>query len=75
MNSSRKCEFRLIYTGDGINDYCSALILNENDYFCPRLEFNLANKLLNNQELVKVIKARVVYWKNAEDLCEKLELS
>ncbi|KAG8376108.1 hypothetical protein BUALT_Bualt09G0029100 [Buddleja alternifolia] len=56
---------RIIYIGDGKNDLCPTLKLDEGDCVMPRMNFPLWNSISKNSELVK---AKVYEWGNGEDL-------
>ncbi|CAA3022243.1 inorganic pyrophosphatase 3-like [Olea europaea subsp. europaea] len=56
---------RLIYVGDGRNDFCPTLKLDAGDFVMPRMNFPLFDRILNNRALVK---AKVHEWSNWEEL-------
>lgn len=56
---------RLIYVGDGRNDFCPTLKLDAGDFVMPRMNFPLFDRILNNPALVK---AKVHEWSNWEEL-------
>lgn len=64
----------LIFIGDGRNDYCGGLCLNEKHHFCVRKNFNLAKLLAKKEHLVKNIKAEILYWDSAQDIIDNLTL-
>lgn len=65
----------LIYVGDGVNDYCPALILTETDLFCVRKGYALENILNKNENSVKNnIKTSPAYWHDGEDLIEFVKI-
>ncbi|KAH6818290.1 Pyridoxal phosphate phosphatase-related protein [Perilla frutescens var. frutescens] len=60
---------RLIYIGDGMNDFCPTLKLASGDYVLPRKDFPLLGRILKNTQLVK---AKVCEWNDSEDLARIL---
>ncbi|KAL2501378.1 Inorganic pyrophosphatase 3 [Forsythia ovata] len=60
---------RLIYVGDGRNDFCPTLKLDAQDFVMPRMNFPLFDRILNNPMLVK---AKVHEWSNGEELARIL---
>lgn len=60
---------RLIYIGDGMNDFCPTLKLVAADCVMPRKNFPLWGHLSNNLELVK---AKVCEWSDGEELAKIL---
>lgn len=60
---------RLIYIGDGNNDFCPTLKLVEGDSVMPRKNFPLWGRILNNPQLVK---AKLYEWNSGEDLARTL---
>lgn len=63
---------QVIYFGDGSNDLCPGLILTETDYFFVRKDMRLAEMLLEPVNLER-IKSKVRYWRNAEEILQKIE--
>ncbi|KAF9192320.1 hypothetical protein BGZ50_008684 [Haplosporangium sp. Z 11] len=71
---------RMIYVGDGQNDYCPALRMENKDekdiYFVRRgrsLEAYLTNK--NKIGVMEALKARIVYWNAASDVLQELQIA
>lgn len=69
----------VVYIGDGQNDFCPALKLNENDFLFPRSGFNL-ERLINNppSDLLyegKRVKGKVHSWVSALEIKEVLQSS
>ncbi|KAI3443662.1 hypothetical protein Pfo_000327 [Paulownia fortunei] len=60
---------RLIYIGDGMNDFCPTLKLVAGDTVMPRKNFPLSGRILKNSQLVK---AKVYEWSEGEDLARIL---
>ncbi|XP_073156952.1 thiamine phosphate phosphatase-like protein [Henckelia pumila] len=60
---------RLIYIGDGMNDFCPTLKLVAADFVMPRKNFPLWSHISNNLELVK---AKVCEWSDGEELAKIL---
>ncbi|GER51407.1 pyridoxal phosphate phosphatase-related protein [Striga asiatica] len=60
---------RIIYIGDGMNDFCPTLKLVKRDYVLPRKNFPLWGRIAKNSELVK---AKVFDWGSGEDLAKIL---
>ncbi|KAL8040331.1 hypothetical protein ABFX02_10G090500 [Erythranthe guttata] len=56
---------RLIYVGDGMNDFCPTLKLVERDCVMPRKNFPLWNRIMKNPQLVR---AKIHEWGKGEDL-------
>ncbi|KAJ7963185.1 Inorganic pyrophosphatase [Quillaja saponaria] len=56
---------RIIYLGDGSNDYCPSLKLKESDYVMPRKNFTLFKLISENPSLVK---AEIHGWSDGEEL-------
>ncbi len=63
----------LLFVGDGRNDYCGGLSLNKNNHFCVRKNFNLSKLLSKKENMVKSIRADIVYWDSAHDIIENLK--
>lgn len=60
---------RIIYIGDGRNDFCPSLKLRESDYLMPRKNFPLWNRIC---EIAMLIKAEVHEWSSAEEFKSNL---
>ena len=58
-------EKRIIYVGDGINDYCPSLKLKETDYVMPRTHYSLWDEINKNPSL---LKASILEWEDGEQL-------
>ncbi|OMO66291.1 HAD-superfamily hydrolase, subfamily IB, PSPase-like protein [Corchorus olitorius] len=54
----------IIYLGDGIGDYCSAVKLGDEDYLMPRKNFPVWDLICQNRSL---IKAEINEWSNGEE--------
>ncbi|XP_050388763.2 pyridoxal phosphate phosphatase PHOSPHO2 [Patella vulgata] len=66
----------VVYVGDGSNDLCPGLKLENQDFLCPRKGFSLwkkLNKKKNVQPEIKTMKAGVVDWDNGRDIKKLLE--
>ncbi|CAF0844745.1 unnamed protein product [Brachionus calyciflorus] len=64
----------VIYAGDGRNDFCPGLELEQNDYYFVRKGYNL-DRYLENREYLAQIKANVKYWNDANDILSQLNLN
>lgn len=64
---------RIAYIGDGRNDFCPLLKLNEKDLAFPRSGFTL-EKLINDRKNNSAynLKAKVTPWTDAADISKKL---
>lgn len=60
---------KIIYLGDGGNDFCPSLKLVAGDCVMPRKNFPLWTRIQNNSELMK---ARVYEWNDGEELARVL---
>ncbi|KAL3825250.1 hypothetical protein ACJIZ3_021279 [Penstemon smallii] len=60
---------KLIYVGDGRNDFCPTLKLGAGDCVLPRKDFPLHDRILKNSQLVK---AKVYVWGDGEELARIL---
>lgn len=60
---------RLIYLGDGNNDFCPALKLAASDYVMPKKDFPLSERIMKNPQ---VVKAEVCLWNDSKDLARIL---
>lgn len=63
----------VIYVGDGRNDYCPGLLLDESDLYFPRRGFNLS-KVLANKENYDRIRAKIKFWSSADEIVQELKL-
>jgi len=61
---------RLVYVGDGSNDFCPALKLKQGDIVCPRIGYKLA-KCLDESDKVK---ASVCPWAKGSEISKFLKL-
>lgn len=62
---------RIIYIGDGANDYCPIRALGRNDIVMARKGFELENLIVEKPE---VIKAQVLFWNSHDEFLQKLKL-
>jgi len=59
---------KILYVGDGINDYCPAKILKKTDYLYFRKGYGL-NKLIDSHEKYKnKLVCNINYWENGHDV-------
>lgn len=65
---------KIIYVGDGRNDFCPALDLRENDFYFVRRGFNLEKYLEDETQLAK-IKARIKFWTNGFEILNQIKSS
>lgn len=71
---------QVIYCGDGVNDFCPILRLNENDLACVRNNYkclDLVTKAKEGQSFEKsgqphIVKAEVLVWESGLDILNKL---
>lgn len=63
---------KIIFAGDGENDYCPATLLKENDVLFPRKDFPLSNKLYN-KGYIKNLKCSHVVWEDGFLIIETLK--
>lgn len=63
---------RVFYSGDGWNDVCPALKLNQHDYVFPRKEYKLWKKIKNSNDKLG-INAEIVEWEGAETIQRVVE--
>lgn len=70
-NSDKK----LVYVGDGRNDYCPGLYLNKNDFYYVRSNHSLEKLLRKDPSLAEKLAVNVSYWKSAQDILENLNSS
>ena len=68
-NRRRKAK-RVIFVGDGANDFCPALTLGRNDIILVRKGFSLEKLILNAKEK---INAKVVFWEKHDELLNILK--
>ena len=59
---------KILYIGDGGNDFCPAMTLSENDIVMPRKDFKLDMKLQFNK-----CKAEVKTWNSGQDILAFLQ--
>lgn len=64
----------IVYVGDGTNDYCPGLYLNENDSYFIRNNHSLSKLFSRNKELCDKLKTTVNYWNDAQDIIINLNL-
>jgi len=58
---------KIIYVGDGENDYCPAKLLGESDVLFARKAFNL-NELLEDHGHKENLVCKINYWENGHDI-------
>jgi pyridoxal phosphate phosphatase PHOSPHO2 len=63
---------KVIFIGDGSNDFCFSKHLNENDILFPRKNFSLYNILYNDNKKNK-IKAEIHPWENGIQIVDVLK--
>ena len=63
---------KLLYLGDGSNDYCPATIFSEKDYLFPREGFPLYNKLYK-KNFINQLRCNVSPWKSGHCVIEVLK--
>lgn len=62
---------RLVFVGDGPNDYCASLVLRENDVLFPRKNYPLYN-MLYNQGLIKTLKCDIIPWADGKVILDTI---
>jgi len=60
---------RILYFGDGHNDYCPAMTLSENDLVFPRMEFELEELLVDETNC----KAKIMPWNTGFNVLSYLQ--
>ncbi len=63
---------KIIYAGDGDNDYCVATILREGDILFPRANFPL-NRKLHQKGFVKNLKSEIYVWDDGYRIIEEIQ--
>lgn len=71
---------KIVYVGDGSNDFCPILRLNETDLACVREDYKCANMVAKTQSgshidatgVVYKIKAEILVWNTAFDILKAL---
>lgn len=60
----------VVYVGDGKNDFCPILRLNQNDFACAREGYALVDVLDKNktEHLYEKVLAQVCVWKTGQDI-------
>ena len=58
---------KIFYIGDGKNDFCLSKKLGMNDFVFPRLNYSLY-KILFNENGKNEVKAKIIPWKNGNDI-------
>ncbi|KAJ3275523.1 hypothetical protein HDV01_000350 [Terramyces sp. JEL0728] len=58
---------RLIYFGDGTNDFCPSTKMGPNDYVFPRKDFGFSIKI-KDEQFRNQITAKVTEWESADEL-------
>jgi pyridoxal phosphate phosphatase PHOSPHO2 len=61
---------KVVYVGDGENDYCPALSLNYNDVLFPREKWGLHKKIEEGSK--EDLKCRMVLWSSGEVIKQEL---
>ncbi|XP_067930441.1 pyridoxal phosphate phosphatase PHOSPHO2-like [Watersipora subatra] len=61
---------RIIYIGDGENDYCPTLELSTGDYVFARKSFDLERKIKDN---ISEVAAKVFYWESGKEILQALQ--
>jgi pyridoxal phosphate phosphatase PHOSPHO2 len=72
---------RIVYTGDGVNDFCPVLRLHTNDLACVRNNFKLlelvtqakTGKSFDNSGKPHVVKAEVFVWDSGIDILQHIK--
>lgn len=68
-HSTNQKNKHFIYVGDGLNDFCPALILNKTDVFCVRKGYALEKVFIKNENFITdKINSNVVFWNDGDDL-------
>ena len=62
---------KIVYVGDGGNDYCPVTILSENDWVFARKGYSLEKKIAKNKQ--EGIFPKIGIWENGFDIINKLE--
>ena len=65
--TQRKQFKKIVFIGDGHNDFCLGKFLKEDDYLLPRVDFAL-HKLVNDPVKRFEISCKVLPWKNGLDI-------
>ncbi|KAJ3257250.1 hypothetical protein HK103_004804 [Boothiomyces macroporosus] len=71
INSKGSPYDRLIYVGDGTNDFCPSTKLGPNDYVFPRKDFPFSRKI-KDEQYRNEITARINEWESADELLSLL---
>jgi pyridoxal phosphate phosphatase PHOSPHO2 len=61
---------KVVYVGDGENDYCPALSLNDNDVLFPREKWGLHKKLEDGSK--EDLRCRTILWSSGEVIKQEL---
>ncbi|XP_072378701.1 probable phosphatase phospho2 isoform X6 [Diabrotica undecimpunctata] len=67
---------KVVYCGDGMNDFCPILRLNETDLACVRKGFKCEDIIRKSKEgtykdasgITRVVNCEVFYWNNGDDI-------
>lgn len=59
---------KIIYVGDGKNDYCPGLHLRYDDLYCVRENYSLSKFLYKRKDLCEHLKAKIIKWSTAKEL-------
>ncbi|CAF1151288.1 unnamed protein product, partial [Brachionus calyciflorus] len=62
---------KLVYVGDGHNDYCPGLSLSEQDFYFVRDRHSLSRLLEKRLDLAKNIKSQVFKWVDGDDILKQ----
>jgi pyridoxal phosphate phosphatase PHOSPHO2 len=62
---------RVIYLGDGKNDFCPGCELTSNDVYMPRRDRAL-HKILNGPDAAS-IRANIIYWSHADEVLQEFK--
>lgn len=63
---------RIIYVGDGLNDYCAAIMLKNCDTLFPRKDYKLYQKLYEENGISN-LQCQVIAWDNAMVILEHIK--
>lgn len=71
---------KIVYVGDGTNDFCPILRLDDKDLACAREDYKLsimvkktmAGKPIDDTNIVHDIKSKVITWKNGFNILNEL---
>jgi pyridoxal phosphate phosphatase PHOSPHO2 len=63
---------KIVYLGDGFNDFCPSTKLRKGDAVMPRKGFRFS-KMLNDKKFRSQIDADILEWQNAQDIMDLLK--